>query len=102
METIMRTTYALAIAASLFAAPAIGQVIFQVPNNDASRHAAQAEQDRAAGREAHQRAEMDAARGDYEGAAEAQRDARHDWHAARHHDYRAQEESSGSTVIIGR
>jgi hypothetical protein len=98
----MRTPYALAIAASLLAAPAMGQVVIQTPNGDASRHAAQAEQDRAAARQEHQRAQWDASRGDYEGAAEAQRDARHDWHAARHQDYRAQQDSSGSTVIIGR
>ena len=47
-----------------------------------------------------QQARRRAAVGDYAGAAEAQRDAHRDWHAARRQDERARDESGA--VIIGR
>jgi hypothetical protein len=96
----MRTFSAIALAASLYAIPAMSQVIFQVPDNDASRHEQRAQQDRANARAEHHEARMDAAMGNYGAAAEAQRDARQDWHAARNQDERARDDSS--TVIIGR
>ena len=43
----MRSTYAIALGAFLVAAPAMGQVIIQTPNGDATRHEEQAQQDRA-------------------------------------------------------
>jgi hypothetical protein len=78
----------------------MSQVIFQVPDNDAARHEQRAQQDRANARAEHHEAQMDAAMGNYGAAAEAQRDARRDWHAARNQDERARDDSS--TVIIGR
>lgn len=96
----MRTQIAIALAASLIAAPAMGQVILQVPNGDASAHAAQAEQYRADAHAAHQQARMDAATGNYDAAAEAQHQAHRDWHAANRQDDAARD-SSGA-VIIGR
>ena len=43
----MRTFSAIALAASLYAVPAMSQVIFQVPDGDAARHEQRAQQDRA-------------------------------------------------------
>jgi len=96
----MRVTYAIALAASLFAAPAMAQVIIQTPNGDSARHQERADQDRAAARAEHQQAQADAAMGNYGAAAEAQRDARHDWHAANRQEHRADE--SAGAVVIGR
>lgn len=96
----MRTVYVIAFAASLLATPAMGQVIIQTPNGDASRHEWQANQDRNAARAEHQQAQMDAARGNYGAAAEAQRDAHRDWHAAHRQNERARENSGA--VVIGR
>jgi len=96
----MRTTYAIVLSAFL-AAPAMAQVIIQTPNPDASFHEQRAAQDRAAARAEHQEARERAAVGDYQGAAEAQRDARRDWHAANRQDEHAERDSSGA-VIIGR
>jgi hypothetical protein len=92
-------TYAIALAASLFAVPVMGQVIIQTPNGDSSRHQAQADRDRDAARAENERARSEAARGNYGAAADAQRDARHDWHANRQ-EHRADESSGG--VVIGR
>jgi hypothetical protein len=96
----MRTFSAIALAASLYAVPAMSQVIFQVPDNDAARHEQRAQQDRSDARAEHRQAQMDAAMGNYGAAAEEQRDARRDWHAARRQEERARDDSS--TVIIGR
>jgi hypothetical protein len=96
----MRTVYTVAFAASLLATPAMAQVIIQTPNPNAAQHQMQADQDRSAARAEHEQARMDAANGNYGAAAEAQRDARQDWHAARRQDERANE-SSGA-VVIGR
>ena len=95
----MRTAYIVAFAASLLAAPAMAQVVIQTPNPDAPRHQVQADQDRSAARAEHQQAQVDAANGNYGAAAEAQRDAHQDWHAAHRQDERANEGSSA--VIIG-
>ncbi len=94
------TAYAIAIAASLFAAPAMGQVVIHTPNGDSARHQERADQDRNAATEEHNEARSEAARGNYGAAAEAQRDAQHDWHSANRHERRADEDSGG--VVIGR
>jgi len=96
----MRTSFAIAFAALLLAAPAMGQVIITTPNGDAARHEQRAQQDRWEGREARREAEQRAAVGDYQGAAQADREARRDWHDARRQEERARDESTG--VIIGR
>ena len=96
----MRSTYAVAIAAMLAAAPAMGQVIIQTPDPDAARHEQRADQDRANAQWEHQEAQRRAAIGDYRGAADAQRDAHHDWRDAQRHEHRA--EDGSSTVVIGR
>ncbi len=96
----MRTFSAIALAASLYAIPAMSQVIFQVPDSDAARHEQRAQQDRADARAERRDAQMDAAMGNYGAAAQEQRDARRDWHAAQNQQERAQDDSS--TVIIGR
>jgi hypothetical protein len=99
MEADMRTFSAIALAASLYAVPAMSQVIFQVPDGDAARHEQRAQQDRANARAEHREAQMDAAIDNYGAAAEEQRDARHDWQAARRQEERARDDS---TIIIGR
>ena len=96
----MRSTYAVAIAAMLAAAPAMGQVIIQTPDPDAARHEQRADQDRANAQWEHQEAQRRAAIGDYRGAADARRDAHHDWRDAQHHEHRA--EDGSSAVLIGR
>jgi hypothetical protein len=96
----MRSSYAIAFAAILMAAPAMGQVIITTPNGDAARHEQRAQQDRWEGREARREADRRAAMGDYRGAAEADREAHRDWRDARRQQERSRDESSG--VIIGR
>ncbi len=96
----MRSTYAVAIAALLATGPAMAQVVIQTPDPDAARHEQRADQDRANARLEHQDAQRRAAMGDYRGAAEAQRDAHHDWRNAQRNEHRA-DEGSGA-VIIGR
>jgi hypothetical protein len=97
----MRTAFAVAFAASLLAAPALGQVVIQTPSGDAAGHQAAADQHRANARAEHQAAQMNAAVGNYDAAADNQAAARQEWHAARRQEHRAAEDS-GSTVIIGR
>ena len=96
----MRMTYAIALAASLFAVPAMAQVTIETPNSDSARHEDRADQDRNAARAEHNQARSEADRGNYGAAAEAQRDARHDAHAANRQEDRA-DEGSGR-VVIGR
>jgi hypothetical protein len=96
----MRTVSALAVAAILAASPATAQVIIQTPNGDSARHEYRAEQDRSDARMERQEAQRRAAVGDYQGAAEADRDAHRDWRDAHRQQYRAQQDSGG--VIIGR
>ncbi len=96
----MRMTYAIAVAASLLAAPAMGQVIIQTPNGDSARHQEQADQDRSAAHAEHEQARTDAAMGNYGAAAQAQAGARQDWHAANRQEHRA-DEGTGA-VVIGR
>ncbi|MEJ0015466.1 MAG: hypothetical protein WDN25_02685 [Acetobacteraceae bacterium] len=92
--------YALACAALLAAGPALGQVVIQTPSPDSARHQERAMEKRSDARAASQEARDRAAVGDYEGAADAQREARRDWHRSVQQERRAQQESS--TVIIGR
>jgi len=99
-EMIMRTTYAIAFAALLAAGPAMGQVIIQTPNGASAYHEQQANQDRAQAHWEHEQAQRQAAIGNYRGAAEAQAQAREDWHAAHRQENRAQAESGG--IVIGR
>ncbi len=94
----MRSIYAFAFATSLCATPVMAQVIIQTPNSDAAYHDQRAAQDRAEAHAAHRQAQRDAAMGDYAGAAQAQREARHDWHAARRQEDRATQDS-GPVVI---
>jgi len=96
----MRSTYAIAFGALLFAAPAMGQVIIQTPNGDAAQHEQRAQQDRADAHWERQEAQRRAAVGDYHGAAEADREAHRDWHDARRQDNRAQDSQGG--FVIGR
>jgi hypothetical protein len=96
----MRSIYVVAFSALLATAPAMGQIIIQGQSPDAAQHEQRAAQDRADARSEHQEAERRAAVGDYDGAAEAQRDARRDWHSARRQEDRARDESGA--VIIGR
>ena len=96
----MRRTCIVAITAMLAATPAMSQVIIQTPNPDSARHEQRAMQDRADACWAHREAERRAAMGDYQGAAEAQREARRDWHDARRQEHRAQEDSN--TFVFGR
>jgi hypothetical protein len=98
----MRIGYAVAVAAVLMAAaPAVGQVIIQTPGNDSARHEERAQRERWEAHQEREDAQRRAAMGDYQGAAEADREARRDWQNARRQDYRAREES-GSSVVIGR
>jgi hypothetical protein len=96
----MRSTYAIAFGAFLIAAPAMGQVIYQTPNNDAARSEYRAQQDRADAHQAKQEAQRRAAVGDYHGAAEADREAHRDWRDARRQEHRAQDDQGG--YVIGR
>jgi len=97
---MMRSIYAAAFTEMLAAGPAMGQVVIQTQDPDAARHERRAQQERADARFENQQARRRAAVGDYAGAAEAQRDAHRDWHAARRQDERARDESGA--VIIGR
>jgi hypothetical protein len=99
-ETDMRSSYAIAFATILMAAPAMGQVIIQTPNGDSAQHEQRAQQDRWDARQERQEAERRAAMGDYRGAAEADREAHRDWHDARRQDNRARDDSGA--LIIGR
>ena len=96
----MRSAYIAAIAAMLAGGPAFGQVVIQTTNPDAARHEWRADRERAEARQLHREAERRAAMGDYQGAAQLQREARRDWHDARRHEHRAREESSN--YVYGR
>jgi hypothetical protein len=92
--------YGAAFVAVLAATPAMAQVVIQTQDPNAARHEQRAMQDRADAHWEHQEAQRRAARGDYAGAAEAQGEARHDWHSA-HHQERDAQRNSGA-VVIGR
>lgn len=96
----MRIAYAIVFAASMAAAPAMAQVVIQTPNPASAYHQQQANQDRTDAHIAHREAQDRAAVGDYRGAAEAQAEAHHDWHAARHQEGQARTDSGA--VVIGR
>jgi hypothetical protein len=95
----MRNIYAIAFGSFLVAAPAMGQVIIQTPNGNATRHEQQADQDRADAHWARQQAQRRAAIGDYHGAAEADREAHRDWRDARRQEHRAQDEQGGYVIV---
>ena len=94
----MRIAYAVALTALLGAGPALGQVVIQTPNYDSRRHENRAMQDRSNAQMERQEAQRRAAMGDYQGAAEAQRDARRDWHDATRQDERAREDTGGGVI----
>jgi hypothetical protein len=97
----MRSIYYVAgITALLAAGPAFGQVIFQAPNPDSGWHEQRAQQQREHARWANSEAQRRAAMGDYEGAAEAQREARHDWRNAQREEHRWQDER-GPSIQFG-
>jgi hypothetical protein len=96
----MRSLYAIAFGAMLASAPAMGQVIIQTPNGDATRHEQRAQQDRYDAPMERHEADRRAAAGDYRGAAEADREAHRDWHDANRQQERARDQSGA--VIIGR
>jgi hypothetical protein len=96
---IMRSSYVVGLAALLAAGPAMGQVIIQAPDPDGARHEQRAYQDRANAQWERQEAQRRAAMGDYEGAAEAQRAARRDWHDAQRQDDRPPYQPG---IVIGR
>lgn len=98
----MRGIYVFAVTALLATGPAMGQVIIQGPGPDpeAMRHHQRAMEDRADARWENQEAQRRAAMGDYEGAAQARREARRDWQNARRQDDRPQYQPGG--IIIGR
>src|SRR5262249_43151448 len=83
-ETMMRTVYAFGLAAFLAGSPAMAQVIIGGGDNDAARHEAQAQQDRADAHQDMNQARRDAAMGNYGAAAQEQHDARSDWRQAHH------------------
>ena len=95
----MRRISAVGFAALLAAGPAMGQVIIQAPNPFQAPQDQRVDQDRAHARWENDEAQRRAGRGDYEGAAEAQREARRDWHDARRQDHRWQDEQQGGIVI---
>jgi hypothetical protein len=97
----MRSFHVVVLTGLLAASPAMGQVIIQTPAPpDTARHEQRAMQDRADAHWEHQEAERRAAIGDYQGAADAQRDAHRDWRDAHRQQDRARDESGA--VIIGR
>jgi len=98
----MRSTYAIAFAAILAAAPAMGQVIVQTPNPDAAVQEQRAQQDRADAHMARDEAQRRADVGDYRGAAEADRDAHRDWHDAKRSEHHAEDAPAVGGVIISR
>lgn len=107
----MRNICVLSLAALLAAGPAMGQVVIQTPsfpqgptfpqgpNPEAQRDQHRAMQDRADARWENQEAQRRAAMGDYQGAAEAQRDARRDWQDSRREQERSRDDSQG--IVIG-
>jgi hypothetical protein len=98
-ETTMRTAYAFGLAAFLAVSPAMAQVIIGGGDNDAARHEAQAQQDRADVHQDMNQARRDAAVGNYGAAAQEQRDAHHDWRQAQHQQHDADRDSNGGVTV---
>jgi hypothetical protein len=95
----MRTAYAFGLAAFLAVSPAMAQVIIGSGDNDAARHDAQAQQDRADAHQDMNQARRDAAVGYYGAAAQEQRDARSDWRRARREQHDADRDSNGGVSV---
>ncbi len=96
----MRTAYAFGLAAFLAVSPAMAQVIIGGGgDNDAARHEAHAQQDRADAHQYINQARRDAAVGNYGAAAQAQSDARHDWRQAQHQQHDADRDSNGGVTV---
>ncbi len=95
----MRSIYAIALTSLLAAGPAMAQVTIQAPNSWGDRSDERAMQDRSHARWEQQEAQRRAAMGDYQGAADAQRASRRNWHDARRQDERSRDEGG---IVIGR
>ena len=97
----MRSFYVVGITTLLAAGPAMGQVVIQTPPNPYQPgYDQRSEQERSHARWEQQEAQRRAARGDYEGAAQAQREARHEWHhAERDRQWEGQQQPGG--IVIG-
>jgi hypothetical protein len=98
-EVTMRTAYALGLAAFLAATPAMAQVV--IGGGDASRHEAQAQQDRGAAQQDSAAARQRAAVGDYRGAARDQQEAQQERHAANHQERKADRDDNGTVIRLG-
>jgi hypothetical protein len=98
-ELAMRINYVFALVAALASTPAFAQVVVTTPGNDAAGHQYQADQDRAAGRQAMHAAHENAAMGNYGAAAQDQAIARQDWHSAHHQEHAARRDSNGGVSI---
>ena len=96
----MRSYLAVVFAACWRLSPAMGQVIIETPNHDAARHEQHAMQDRPDAQRGAAGSPDAGCRGDYRGAADAQRDAQRDWRDAHRQQDRAQDGSGA--VVIGR
>jgi hypothetical protein len=99
-EVTMRTVYALGLAAFMAATPAVAQVV--IGGGDASRHEAQAQQDRAQARQDSAAARQRAAMGDYQGAARDQRAAQDERHDAHRQERKADRDANGAFIQLGR
>jgi hypothetical protein len=95
----MRTAYAFGLAAFLAVSPAMAQVIIGGGDNDAARHDAQAQRDRADAHQDMNQARRDAAVGNYGAAAREQHDARSDWREAHHEQHDADRDSNGGVSV---
>jgi hypothetical protein len=95
----MRISYAVAVAAFLAGTPAMAQVIVSGGDHDSARHEAQADRDRAAGRQNMEAAHQEAAMGNYGAAARDQAAGRQDLHASHHQQRDADRDSHGGVVV---
>jgi hypothetical protein len=96
---MMRTAYAFGLAAFLAASPAMAQLVINGGGTDAARHDQRAQQDRTDAHQDMRQAHRDAAMGNYGAAAQAQGDARSDWHQAQHQQHDANRDSSGGVSV---
>src|ERR1700722_17190496 len=99
-EVTMRTVYALGLSAFMAVSPAMAQVI--IGGGGASRHEAEARQDRGEARQDSAEARQRAAMGDYRGAARDQHEAQQAQRDANHQERRAEHDSNGTTIQLGR
>jgi len=89
----MRFLPALATASFLIATPCMAQVIISGPDNDAARHQYRADQQEGAAQHDAAKARIDAAEGNYRGAAHEQDKAIDHQADAQHQEHRAIEDS---------